>query len=314
MSDEKLESDKPLGTWNERAVKHTLTNLGLPVPQVPPETLADDPKASLGLYSELDPGVRVGALAKAKERLESANAYNALINLARDPITVPGQNFAVVCWVGPTFRAKTDIYGFRIMGAFDSLLNARKYALKAHKADPTYDIGVMQMNLWCLGFPMETDIVRDADGNVDENKMEENRDRALNEFIIRHKTNLYESEELFEARRLLVRESKITKEVDEKHALISEVPKGKPNEEMKQLHELHALNLKTPEEIQEIVAKQAAEKAQLEKEEAEIENDLPELDHECKQRVPNQEYAAVSFVGHTGKNSESSDLYQRCIF
>ena len=201
----------------------------------------EESATKLGLNDDLDPEVRKEALSRAKQRLEATDAFNEMINLSRDTFTVPNQRYAVVCWVGPTFRAKTEIYGFRIMGAFDTLVQARKYALKAHKNDPTYDIGVMEMNLWCLGYPDQSDAVFDSEGKIDEKVMQENLDHRLNEFIIQHKTEIEESKELFEARRLILRKSKITQERDIGEAPMTELPEGRITEEMKQMHSLETL-------------------------------------------------------------------------
>jgi len=272
----------------------------------------------LGLHDELDPEMRKEAFARAKERLEATNAFNQLVNLSKDSITVPGQRFCVVCWVGPTFRAKTDIYGFRIMGAFDTLLNARKYALKAHKIVPTYDIGIMEMNLWCLGYPDQSDAVIDSEGKIDEKQMQINLDHKLNEFIVQHKTEIEESKQLFEARRLMLRKSTATQERDISEAPMPQLPEGRVTEEMKQVHTLETMkwsgkskNLaeqaaKMVERAKLIDAQETGEdNIEVDKEEMDNEEVIegPELDHECKQKIPNQEFAAISYVGHTGNNN-----------
>jgi len=246
-----------------------------------------------GLYEDLDKEDYDNAIKVAREKLKEMNAFDETANLEKDLITIPGQKFCTVSWVGPTFKAKTELYGFRIMGAFDTFEKAQKHAQKVNKMDPAYDIGVMEMNLWCLGYPDNSDILLDELGNMDIKQMEKNRDRVLNEFIIRHKTELEETKQLFEARRISIRKSKITKEGNIEDAIIKEIPQGKPTEEMKKMHSKEISKWITPTK--------ETEETEETKETEEIE-ETENLDYECKIKIPNQEYAVISYISSKGKN------------
>lgn len=253
------------------------------------EEIEQDQVQPIGLYEELSPEDYAAAMEEVRKQLIEKDAFNEIKNLEKDLLTVADQNFCVVSWVGPTFRAKTDICGFRIMGAFKTLEKAQKYAHRLHHSDPTYDIGVMEMYLWCLGYPDQSDVIIGPDGQMDIKAMEESRDRRLNEFIVKHKTQLEENKQLFEVRKRAIRKSKITKEGIEDGSSIKEVPQGVPTEEMKDIHEKE-------------MEKWGFEKKTVEEEDDDYDLDAKMLDFETNHKIPNQEWAVISFVGYTGTN------------
>jgi hypothetical protein len=253
--------------------------------------IENDTVQPVGLYEELSEEDYNAAMEEVRKQLIASDAFNQEKNLEKDLLTVPDQNFCVVSWVGPTFRAKTDTCGFRIMGAFKTLEKAQKYAQRLHHADSTYDIGVMEMYLWCLGYPDQSDIIMGPDGEMDMKAMEEARDRRLNEFIIKHKTQLEEDKQLFEVRKRAVRKSKLTKEADEEHSVIKEVPKGVPTEEMHTMHE---------KEMEKWLGPDTKKKTVDDDDDYELNARM--LDFDTAFKIPNQEWAVVSFVGSTGNN------------
>lgn len=254
------------------------------------EEIENDTVQPIGLYGELSQEDYDFAIKEAHRILTERDDFNEIKNLEKDILTLPEQNYCVVNWVGPTFRAKTNVCGFRIMGAFKTLEKAQKYAQKLHNMDPTYDIGIMEMYLWCLGYPDQSDIILGPDGQMDTVAMEKERDRRLNEFIVKHKTQLEETKQIFEVRKRAIRKSKITKEGSEEDAPIKEVPKGVPTEEMKEIHAKEA----------EKWLGESAKKEQVDDDEDYDPGHM--LDYETRYKLPNQEWAVVSFVGYTGNN------------
>ena len=253
------------------------------------DEIENDTVQPVGLYEDLSQEDYDHAIKEAHKILTDRDAFNEEKNLEKDLLTLPEQNYCVVNWVGPTFRAKTDVCGFRIMGAFKTLEKAQKYAQRLHSLDPTYDVGVMEMYLWCLGYPDQSDVIIGPDGEMDTKAMEVQRDHILNEFIIKHKTKLEETKQLFEVRKRAIRKSKITKEGSEEDAPIKEVPKGVPTEEMKEIH--------TKE-----MEKWLGDVKKKEIEDDDYEPGKKMLEFETTYKLPNQEYAVVSFVGYTGNN------------
>jgi hypothetical protein len=254
------------------------------------EEIEQDQVQPIGLYEELSPEDYATAMKEVKKQLIEKDAFNEVKNLEKDMLTVADQNYCVVSWVGPSFKAKTDVCGFRIMGAFKTIEKAQKYAQRLHQVDPTYDIGIMEMYLWCLGYPDASDIIMGPDGQMDTVAMEKERDRKLNEFVVKHKTQLEETKQLFEVRKRAIRKSKITKEGEIEDAPIKEVPLGVPTEEMKAIHDKEAVKWI------------GESKKPKEEDDDDYELDAKMLDFETAYKIPNQEWAVISFVGYTGTN------------
>ena len=229
--DDLLRSDPLKLTQVEAMMVHSISDA-----KSKQDEIENDTVQPVGLYEDLSQEDYDHAIKEAHKILTDRDAFNEEKNLEKALLTLPEQNYCVVNWVGPTFRAKTDVCGFRIMGAFKTLEKAQKYAQRLHSLDPTYDVGIMEMYLWCLGYPDQSDIIIGPDGEMDTKAMEVQRDHILNEFIIKHKTKLEETKQLFEVRKRAIRKSKITKEGSEEDAPIKEVPKGVPTEEMKEIH------------------------------------------------------------------------------
>lgn len=250
----------------------------------------DDPVIPVGLFDDLTKEDHDTAIKLAEEKLIQMDAYNQEKNLERDPFANPKQKYMVVSWVGPTFKAKTETYGFRLLGVFEKLTNAQKYAQNLHRVEPKYDIGIMEMNLWCLGYPDSSDLIVDANGQVDTKASEENRDRILNDFIIRHKTELEKNKQLFEIRKRAIRKSTITKE--EGNPLIESFPVGPITDEMEKMHLENAKQWVDPSLNPDAI-------------DTDFDFDFSssdKLDLDFNYKVPNQEYAIVSFIEATGNN------------
>jgi hypothetical protein len=191
--------------------------------------------------------------------------------------------------IGPTFTAKTEKYGFRIMGGFKKLEKAQEYAINLNKQDNVYDVGIMEMYLWCLGYPDKSDIILDKNGELDTKAMEEHRDKILNDYVVKHKTQLEERKQLFEIRKRAVMKSKLAKEADIKNAIIQNIPEGAPTEEMEAIHD---------NEIKKWIKDDM--KKVLDDEDYILGDRM--LDFDCKYKIPNQEYAIVSFIDYSGDN------------
>ncbi len=253
-----------------------------------------------GLYDELSEQDYKFAVEEAKRNLEARDDYNLVKNLEKDTMRVNGQNYCVVSWIGPTFKSKTEKYGIRIMGAFNTIKGAQKYAKKIHTKDNRYDTGIMEMNSWCLGYPDESDNIYNELGELDLVKMEIERDIKLNEFIVAHKTQIEESKQIFEMRKKNLETSKITKGIDG-IAPIDEVVKGAPTQEMKDIHEKEVKKW-TNEENKEIV--NANDYDNDEDEDEESNGNFADLDHETNIKIQLQEYAIISYINWSGKNKK----------
>ena len=249
--------------------------------------IVENNEESVGLFDNLSPELIAEAKQLANDVLIRQDAFNENKNLDIDIITVPGQKFCAISWTGPTFTAKTTIYGYRILGAFDNAEKAVRYANKLHNVDKTYDIGIMEMNLWCLGYPSNDDIITLENGKFDIKQMQKKLDDTLNEFVIKHKTDIEESNQLFELRKRIIMLSKITKECLEESPEVSIVNDGKISEELEKQHKDEINNWIEP--IKSI--KQIDEHLEGK-----------ELDDNFSTTVRNQNYAVVSYIENSGKN------------
>ncbi len=235
------------------------------------EVFDEHTETGLGLYDDLDKESYELAVQNAEKELTRRKAFDINKNLERDIITVPNQKYCAVSWVGPTFKAKTDIYGFRILGAFTTYKGAVDYIRKIHEIDPTFDTGVVEMNLWTFSYP---------DGR---NMTETERDEQLNSYIINHKRELEINKQLFLIRKTKLQESRKSKEVNME--IQKPVPMGKTTSELEKEHKEWAEN---------IMPSQKKEK---------ITNSSVTLETPCMRRA-DQKYAVMSFVGNTGANKQ----------
>jgi hypothetical protein len=245
-------------------------------------TEEDNKIQPIGLDDELHEDDYNTAIKIARERLVELDAYNMEKNLKKDRLLIPKQKFCVVCWIGPTFKAKTSINGFRLMGCFASEYLANIYAKKVNLLEPMYDVGIMEMNLWCLGYPSSDD------------KSQEELDKKLNDFIVEHKVSIEESKSIFEIRKKAIRKSMRTTGLNIEDAPYESIPKGETTQEMEETH------------LKETVKWNNSKKQtkSIEKSNVIIEdfNSKTDLNHVCNVKMPEQEFAIVSYVGNTGAN------------
>ncbi len=271
------------------------------------DTYVDEIKP-IGLFDELSLEDHARAMELAGVRLKELDAFNKDKNLAKDAIVIPKQKFCVICWVGPKFRAKTEINGFRIMGAFPSMYEASTYAKHVNKLEPMYDSGIVEMNLWCLGYPDSSDIIYHDNGNVNEEETIEGVENTINEYIVKHKIAIEESNKLFEFRKIAVGKSEFKTEGDIENATIKNIPMGNHTQKMEDDHLREAIKWIGGEKT---VSNEKFSNTYYGEEEAEEEAEgnkgeysksTISLEHECKIKMPEQEYAVISYVGNTGKN------------
>ena len=112
-------------------------------------------------------------------------------HLEPDYITVPGQNYALISWVGPEGPAqKNQNYGMKIRGCFASEDDARNHALRLQKDDKLVDILVVQMYQWFQCWPGADDI-----DNI------EYQNEKLNELMSERKKNQEEAQLMFSSRK-----------------------------------------------------------------------------------------------------------------
>ena len=90
-------------------------------------------------------------------------------SLEPDPISVPGQVYALLSCVGPTANQKCDNVAVKIRGCFATKDEAATWAKRLQKLDPDFDIYVVSMGNWLFVPPPQS--IDDA--HYQEEKLEE---------------------------------------------------------------------------------------------------------------------------------------------
>jgi hypothetical protein len=93
-----------------------------------------------------------------------------MASLEADYLTVPGQLFACVSFVGPDLPQKNDKFGMKIRGCFPTRDEAGTHAKRLQKDDAIVDIYVVDMYKWLLIPPDREQI---ADTHYQNEKLEE---------------------------------------------------------------------------------------------------------------------------------------------
>ena len=112
------------------------------------------------------------------------------MSLDQDYTTVPGQLFACISLVGPDCPQKTDKFGLKIRGCFQSREEAGSHAKRLQKEDATFDIYVVDMYKWLLIPPDQSSI---DDTHYVEDKLEE--------IMSKYKENQKMASKMFEERK-----------------------------------------------------------------------------------------------------------------
>ena len=112
------------------------------------------------------------------------------VNLATDPIKVPGQNWACVSFVSPQGNQKNGNIGMKIRGVFDTREEATSYIQRLIRLDPVFDIFICDMYNWCL-VPPDPEMIGDQNY----------QDESLHSIISEYRKNQIYAKEHFEERK-----------------------------------------------------------------------------------------------------------------
>ena len=119
-------------------------------------------------------------------------------HLEPDTITLPGQNYALINVVSPTSNQKNESCAMKIKGVFEKIEDAKEYAQKLNKIDPTFDLYLVEMYKW-LPIPP----------NNDDIESQEYQDKRLNNIIQSHKEEQLKARQFFEERKSDLMEGKL---------------------------------------------------------------------------------------------------------
>ena len=144
--------------------------------------------------------------------LEEMNAFDQEENLDTDIAQLEDQNYAVVSFIGPSLTAKSDIYGFRVMGVFPDIDSASEHIaeLMSDTQDPEnkrYDTGIVELYKFVPSYPKDPRKVNPETGVAGPETQEE-QDKFLNDIVFTHKKNKELSKIKFEMRKEKVKANK----------------------------------------------------------------------------------------------------------
>lgn len=126
------------------------------------------------------------------------------LTLEQDYVTVPGQRFALVSFVGPDQPQKNEKLGMKIRGVFATEDEARAHVKRIQDSgDRSVDILLMEMYKWCVVPP---------DPMMIENH--EYQEEYLNDLMTNFAESQRAAKQHFEERKRLVREETIDKHLE----------------------------------------------------------------------------------------------------
>ena len=111
-------------------------------------------------------------------------------SLEQDYLTVPGQNFACLSFVGPDLPQKNEQLGMKIRGCFSTRDEAANHAKRLQKEDALVDIYVVDMYKWLL-IPPNRDQIEDV----------HYQNEKLEEIMAGYRKNQSQAASMFEKRK-----------------------------------------------------------------------------------------------------------------
>lgn len=122
-------------------------------------------------------------------------APDTLDYLDDDPITVPGQTYALVSFVSPEGNQRGDQCALKIRGVFGTKEEAAAHVKKLMRFDNSFDIYLVEMNRW-LAVPPKPELIED----------QEYSDQFLNDLIKGYKESQLAAKQHFAERKRAVME------------------------------------------------------------------------------------------------------------
>jgi hypothetical protein len=111
-------------------------------------------------------------------------------SLEQDYLTVPGQYFACVSFVGPDQPQKNEKLGMKLRGCFSTRDEAASHAKRLQKEDALVDIYVVDMYKWLL-IPPDRDQIEDV----------HYQNEKLEEIMTKYRANQSAAASMFEKRK-----------------------------------------------------------------------------------------------------------------
>lgn len=111
--------------------------------------------------------------------------------LTRDSINVPGQRYALISFVGPSMNQKTEKYGLKIRGCFNTPEEAQAHVKEIMDVDPMFDVYLVNMYEWLL-IPPDNSKIQDA----------HYQEEYLETLLTGYRDNQKKAKQMFEQRKM----------------------------------------------------------------------------------------------------------------
>lgn len=158
----------------------------------------DQPPTHFDPNDKLTPEEIAACSDRVEQALEIEN--NKELNLMKSDVTVPGQEWCLISFIGKGCKQETKELGMKIWGCFDDIKAAKKHADQLNKIEENkiFDIFILEMYTWAR-IPPDPECIDDQ--NYHEEK--------LHELITDHKRQQLRAKEVFD-----LRKEKLTKNPD----------------------------------------------------------------------------------------------------
>jgi hypothetical protein len=262
-------------------------------PELPDIRTINNTKDTFGLEDELNEEEMKQVLEIVENNLKESNSFSEDVNLDEDSVKIHEQNFAVISFIGPTLTAKTEKYGLRIMGIFDTIEEASDHIEEFEEDEKMFDTVVAELYKFLPSYPS---FAKESQKDID---------KLLNEKIINYKREREIAKIKFETRKNKLMSNK------DRYIEKNEPP---PIEKIKEITNVD--NIKEVEPVprnktharllEKLEARKNGGKSGKNDEKGEREMDKKESKKlsikKCSTRVDGQNFVAICFVGHNGEN------------
>lgn len=196
------------------------------------ENLKEPPKAPSHFdpTDNLSPKETAECYQKVEETLTKENSKE--LNLMKSDITVPGQEWCLVSFVGKGLKQETDDLGMKIWGCFDDIRSAKNHANKLNKLEENkiFDIFILEMYTWAR-IPPDPQCIDDQ--NYHEEK--------LHEIITDHKRQQLRAKEVFDLRKEKLKNNPDANQFNRNKKVLQELMKEENEESPEQVQNEEAL-------------------------------------------------------------------------
>lgn len=142
-------------------------------------------------------------------KTEKADNNAKVDHLQEDFVTVPGQRFALVSFVSPSGKQKSEQCGMKLRGVFNTRDEANAHVKRLQREDNLFDIYLVEMYKW-LAIPPQLEKISDV----------QYQETFLNDLISSYKDNQELAKQHFQERKERVLKEGLDSTLDESERIV----------------------------------------------------------------------------------------------